>query len=302
MSGVGPELSVVVVTYNSAHVVGELLDSLPAALGAISADVVVVDNGSTDGTVEVLTGRADCRVIAATNRGYAAGINRGVREGAPAEAALVLNPDVRLMPGAVRPLLAALRLPGTGVVAPMVREPGGALSRSLRREPSLGRAIGLNRTGLPAFSEYLARPAEYATPRVVDWALGAVLLMSRACFDAVGGWDESYFLYSEETDFSLRARDLGFLTRYEPAAVAIHIGGQSGQSPQTHAMQIVNRVRLYRRRHGPVATWLYYALTVASELTWAVRAGARSRFAVRVLLRPSLRPAALGCSDRFIPT
>src|SRR5262249_14986430 len=135
VAGMCPELSVVVVTYNSAHVVGELLDSLPAALGGVSADVVVVDNGSTDGTAELLAARADCRLVEAANRGYAAGINRGVREGAPAEAVLVLNPDVRLMSGAVPPLLAALRLPGTGVAAPQVREPGGALSWSLRREP-----------------------------------------------------------------------------------------------------------------------------------------------------------------------
>src|SRR5262249_40333642 len=108
IAGMCPELSVVVVTYNSAHVVGGLLDSIPAALGGVSADVVVVDNGSTDGTVELLAARADCRLVKAANRGYAAGINRGVREGAPAGAVLVLNPDVRLLPGAVPPLLAAL--------------------------------------------------------------------------------------------------------------------------------------------------------------------------------------------------
>ena len=61
----------------------------------------------------------------------------------------------------------------------------------------------------------------------MDWAQGAVVLMSRACFDALNGWDESYFLYSEETDLSLRARDLGLLTRYEPGSVAVHIGGAS---------------------------------------------------------------------------
>jgi N-acetylglucosaminyl-diphospho-decaprenol L-rhamnosyltransferase len=302
MCRVHPDLVVVVVTYNSAHVVGDLLDSIPAALAGLSADVVVVDNGSADGTADLVAARGGCRLVRAENRGYAAGINAGVRAGVPAEAILVLNPDVRLAAGSVPPLLAALALPGTGVVAPQVREDDGSLSRSLRREPSLARAIGLNRTGIPALSEYVARPAEYLRPQVVDWALGAVLLMSRACFDAVGGWDESYFLYSEETDFSLRARDLGYLTRYEPAAVAVHIGGASGQNARTHTMQIVNRVRLYRRRHGPVASWLYYAATIASELTWAVRAGVRSRVAITALIRPSRRPGELGCSDRLMPT
>ena len=173
---------------------------------------------------------------------------------------------------------------------------------SLRREPTLLRALGLTATRLPALSEYVAQQEDYQRPTTVDWALGAVLLMSRACYDAVGGWDDSYFLYSEETDFCLRARDLGFTTRYEPAAVVVHIGGQSGQSDQTHSMQIVNRVRLYRRRHGLVAAWFYFFLTVASELSWLARGRAESRCAIRALLRPSLRPSELRCSDQLMPT
>jgi N-acetylglucosaminyl-diphospho-decaprenol L-rhamnosyltransferase len=297
---VRPDLSVVIVAYNSAHVIGDLLDSIPAALDGLSADVVVVDNSSTDGTAELVEARGD-RVVRSANVGFAGGINRGVRETVPADAVLILNPDVRLQAGAVPPLLAALRLPSTGIVAPCILSEDGTLFPSLRREPSLARAIGLNRTGSAFFSEYVAGGPGYSRPAVADWALGAVLLFSRACFDALGGWDESYFLYSEETDFCLRARDSGYLTRYEPGSVAVHIGGGSGQNEKTHAMQILNRVRLYRRRHSAPAAWAYYALTVASESTWAVRAGARSRFALTTLFRPSRRPVELGCSDRLMP-
>jgi GT2 family glycosyltransferase len=240
-------------------------------------------------------------VVRSANVGFAGGINRGVRESATAGAVLVLNPDVRLAAGSLPPLVRALRTRGTGIAAPRVLTDGGQLFPSLRREPSLGRAMGLNRTGWPWFSEYVAKPGEYAEAKAVDWALGAILLFSRACYDAVGGWDESYFLYSEETDFCLRARDLGFATRYEPASVAVHIGGASGQNERTHAMQIVNRVRLYHRRHPGPAAWAYWALTVASESTWAIRAGAKSRFALGALVRPSLRPPELGASDRLLP-
>jgi N-acetylglucosaminyl-diphospho-decaprenol L-rhamnosyltransferase len=114
----GVDVAVVVVTYNSADVVGDLLASLPAALGDLRADVVVVDNGSTDATREVIRGRTDCTLVESTNLGYSAGINRGVKEAAPAPAILVLNPDVRLEPGAVPTLLAALAEPRTGVVVP----------------------------------------------------------------------------------------------------------------------------------------------------------------------------------------
>ena len=288
-------------TYNSAHVVCDLLDSLPAALDGLTADIVVVDNGSTDETVKFLESRGDCRVVRSANVGYAAGINRGVRAAVGADAILVLNPDTRLCERSVPPLLEALKQPDTGIVAPQVRSGEGMLEPSLRRRPTLLRALGLTATGIKLFSEYVGETEQYAHAHVVDWALGAVLLMSRACFDALGGWDESYFLYSEETDLSLRARDLGLLTRYEPCSVVVHIGGQSGRNDKTHAMQMINRVRLYRRRNGMVASWCYYCLTIASEFSWLARGQRQSRFAILGLLRPSKRPPELGCSRRLVP-
>jgi N-acetylglucosaminyl-diphospho-decaprenol L-rhamnosyltransferase len=296
-----PDLAVIVVTYNSAHVVGDLLDSLPAALSGLAADVVVVDNGSADATAEVVASRADCRLVRSSNDGYAAGINRGVREAISAEAILILNPDVRLHEESVPPLLRALQEPDVGIVAPQLRSACGRLERSLRREPTLPRALGLTRTRLALFSESVDSPAAYARPGTADWAQGAVLLMSRKCYEVLGGWDESYFLYSEETDLSLRARDAGLLTRYEPLSVATHIGGQSGRSQRTHAMQVINRVRLYRRRHGPIASWCYYWLILANQLTRIPRGQRESRLAVAALLTPARRPGELGCSDRRMP-
>lgn len=297
-----PVVDVVVVTHNSGHVIDGLLDSLPQALDGLRPRMVVVDNGSSDDTCEVVTARQDCRLVPSMNRGYAAGINRGVEALGGDGPILVLNPDVRLAPGAVRQLVEALRLPDTGVAAPKVLDEDGSLSFSLRNKPSLRRAIGLNWTRRRSLSEKVADPSAYGEPQIVDWALGAVLLVSRECHDRLGGWDESYFLYSEETDFCLRAQDLGLLTRYQPAAVCTHIGGQSGQSARIHAMQIVNRVRLYRRRHGVVRGWAYYALSVASESSWILRGHPESGTAVRSLLFPRRRPQELGCSDRLLPS
>jgi N-acetylglucosaminyl-diphospho-decaprenol L-rhamnosyltransferase len=296
---VSADVAVVIVTYNSAHVVVPLLDSLPAALDGLEADVVVVDNGSTDATRDVVSERHDCRLVASSNGGYAAGINLGVRAAEPAPYILVLNPDVRVHPGAVMPLVDACRAPGVGIVAPRVYNEDGSLHLSLRRETTLLRSIGLSRTGLPLLSEHVSAISEYDRPHGVDWALGAVLLVSRACHDALDGWDESYFLYSEETDFSLRARDAGFMTWYEPRASAVHIGAQSGESPRTHAIRSVNRVRLYRRRHGSARSWLYLLLTLAFEASWAVRS--RSWLPVVALLRPSRRPPELNCSAGLMP-
>jgi N-acetylglucosaminyl-diphospho-decaprenol L-rhamnosyltransferase len=297
-----PDLAVVIVTHNSAHVVGDLLGSLPAALGALTADVIVVDNASTDGTAELVAARPDCRVVRSANVGYAGGINRGVREAMAAEAILVLNPDVTLRERSLPPLLAALRQPDIGIAVPQLRSPRGTLELSLRREPSMPRALGLTSTRLAVFSEHVTKRSDYRRPHAVDWATGAVLAMSRKCYDALGGWDATFFLYSEETDLSLRARDAGWLTWYEPQAVAVHIGGGSGRTATTHAMQIVNRVRLYRRRHRSLAAWCYFWLAVASELSSVARGSARSRHAVAALLRPSRRPPELGCGGRLMPT
>jgi N-acetylglucosaminyl-diphospho-decaprenol L-rhamnosyltransferase len=299
---VSSDLAIVVVTYNSSHVITAMLDSIPAALGGLSADVVVVDNGSTDDTLEVLAGRSDCRVVRSTNRGYSAGINLGISQSESTGPVLILNPDLTMGPDSVRPLMDVLRRPDTGISVPKVLGPDGQLQPSLRREPTLLRALGLTATKLPIFSEYVNQPATYLEPQVTDWALGAAMLISRDCMTELGEWDESFFLYSEETDYCLRARDHGILTRYTPASVVTHIGAQSGYSPKTHTMQIVNRVRLYHRRHGPVLAGAYLAATVLSELTWVARGHREQSWtAIKALLRPSLRPAELNCSDSFLP-
>lgn len=297
------DLNIVIVSYNSAQVIEGLLDSLPAALGPLCADIVVVDNGSSDATADLLAKRDDCRVIQSANVGYAGGINRGVHESERAPAILILNPDVRLNPGSVRPLLDRLSTPQTGIVVPQLRSASGAVEPSLRRTPTLLRALGLSRTKLAALSEHVhvSDMWSYAQPHPVDWATGAVLIMSRACFDLLGGWDESFFLYSEETDACLRARDAGLLTYYEPRSVAVHIGGQSGRSDATHAMQVLNRIRLYRRRNGAARGWCYYSAIIAGELAHAAGGRRASRFALAAVLRPSLRPPQLGCSDRLLP-
>lgn len=300
MSAVMVDVAVVVVTYNSARHIGALLNSLPAALGSLSHTTVVVDNGSWDESAAIVESRGDCTLVRSENVGYAAGVNVGVRRAGPSRAILVLNPDARLEPGSAHELFGALA-EGVGIAAPRVTSEPGELVLSLRREPTLRRASGLGFTGLPMFSEYVTDPAAYRRAHTVDWALGAVLLIDRDCFDALSGFDESFFLYSEETDFCLRARDMGWRTMYVPSAGAMHIGGGSGQTGATHAMQIVNRVRLYRRRHGDVRAWLYLGLTVLSEVTWVARGHRHSWTAVVALVRPSRRPEELRCGAGILP-
>lgn len=146
---------------------------------------------------------------------------------------------------------------------------------------------------MPALSESCNRPEEYDSSHAVDWAIGAAMLIRRECFDALNGWEPSFFLFSEEVDFCLRARDAGWQTWYEASAVVEHIGKHSGWDENLHAIEVVNRVRLYRRRHGVVSSATYWFLELGAESFNVVRGDKIHRYAVVSLLRPSRRPPQL---------
>ena len=285
-------LVLIVVTYNSSRLFPDLAGSLPAACAGLDWTLVVADNDSADGTVEVVRAACPDAVVVETGRnaGYAAGINAALAAAPPADAYLVLNPDVSLRPGAVAELAAALERPGVGIVAPRITNGDGATAWSIRRDPTVGRAFGEALLGgvragrVRALGEMVTIPDAYEQPGPVDWASGAVLMVSAGCAAAVGPWDEQFFLYSEETDFVLRAREAGFATWYEPAARAVHLEGDSHQSPWLWALLTRNRLRLFALRHGRVRTTGYWLALVSGEALRAAR-GPQHRAALRALLR-----------------
>jgi GT2 family glycosyltransferase len=261
----GPvDCAAVVVTYNSAGDIAVLLDSLPAAAAGLSIRIIVADNGSTDGTVELARSRPDVTCIeTGANLGYAGGINVGRLHGGAYSSLLVLNPDAELEAGAMREMFAALEDPAVGIVVPMLLDAEGRRLPSLRREPTLIRALGDGLLGgrvrrRPGrLSEMVWHEEAYGYRHPVDWATGAALLVSAACDRAVGGWDERFFLYSEETDYFARARAAGFRVDFEPSARVRHRGGGSGRSDALLALQAVNRVRYMEKHHRwPRLYWL----------------------------------------------
>jgi GT2 family glycosyltransferase len=126
----------------------------------------------------------------------------------------------------------------------------------------------------------------YATETTTDWAEGSTQLLSRECLDACGEWDESFFLFSEETEFGLRAKDQGYATRYVPTAHATHLEGGSADDPAKWALLCRNKVRLFRRRNGVVRSAAFYLCTVVREASRAATGRATSRAALRVLVSP----------------
>ncbi|GAA3004360.1 glycosyltransferase [Actinokineospora diospyrosa] len=293
-------IAVVIVTYNSAEVIADCLRALPAALeGAGESRVVVVDNASHDGTADVVAlTDSEVKVVHRTgNDGFAAGVNTGFAHADGCDV-LVLNADIRLAPGAVAKLRAAVK-PGIGVVAPKLTEPDGSIQHSLRRTPTvlrtLGEAVlGGRRAGrFGPLGETVTTPAAYERAGVVDWATGAAWLVTRECIESVGPIEERYLLYSEETEFMLRAGAQGFKTYYEPAAQAVHLGGESGTSPRLWSLVATNKVRLHRERHGKVAAAGMWAATMVNSLPRAARGSATHKAAVKALLTQRTWPAPL---------
>ena len=288
-------IAVVVVTYNSAGLVEDLVDSLGPGLAGPDWHLTVADNASTDDTVaEVRKFAPDARIVeTGRNGGYAAGINAAAAAAGPFDAVLVLNPDVRLAPGCGQELLDALRRHGAGIAVPRLSRADGGFSASLRREPTLLRAaadavLGGNRAGRYALlGESMTDRGAYEGETTADWAEGSILLVDGACWRRCGPWDESFFLYSEETEYALRARDLGFRLVYTPAARARHLEGDSAISPPLWTLLTLNRVRLYRRRHRLPASVAYWAVVLLRESTRALRGDPTSRSAARALVTPA---------------
>ncbi|WP_101523664.1 glycosyltransferase family 2 protein [Nocardioides houyundeii] len=284
------DVAVVVVTYNSADVLPGLLDSLAAGLSGLSWQLVVVDNGShDDGVARSLDLVPGCTVVRmGRNAGYAAGLNAGVSAAPPHRAVLVLNPDVRLEPGCVALLLDALGS-GVGIAVPRLADSGGHLHLSMRREPTVLRALGdavlgTRRAGRwSLLGELVTDPRAYDGPATPDWAEGSTQLISVRCWQTCGGWDESFFLYSEETEYGLRARDAGYATAYVPAARATHLQGESTTSAGLWALLVANRVRLHRRRHGWLSGTAFWGVVVLREASRAAVGRPTSRAALKML-------------------
>lgn len=303
------DILVAVVTYNSEDVVADLLKTMPDALEGCSWHLVVADNDSRDQTLAVVKEFQPSATIVETGRnaGYAAGINAAVAGGPPARSVLILNPDSRLEPGSIAALRAKLDEPGVGIVVPRVLGSRRNLGLTLRREPNIRRALGdmLLSTRVagrfPMWSELVTDPRCYTVDSTADWAAGPIMLVSRECFAACEGWDESFFLYSEETEFCLRARDRGYRLVFTPDAEAIHLGGDSGSSPTLRALHLVNRIVLYRRSHSSVATGAFWLVTVLREASRLPLRRPVTRPALATLLVPGRAQATIAEATRQLP-
>ncbi|MCU1424757.1 MAG: glycosyl transferase, WecB/TagA/CpsF family [Microbacteriaceae bacterium] len=282
-------IAVVIVTFNSARHLPELIASLRAETADLNLRVIVADNGSTDETRDILAANPDIISIDASgNRGYAGGINIAVSRTHAADAILILNPDLVVRRGALVTMLGRLATSGAGAVVPKILDPEGATYPSLRHEPTILRAVGDALLG----SHYPQRPTwsteqdvdveGYQHAHLAEWATGAAILIHQEAARAVGAWDPQFFLYSEETDFFRRLRGHGYTVWYEPSASVQHDQGGSGASTELAALMAVNRVRYVRKHHPRRYARVFHAAVVLHEIMRAYDPAHRA--ALRILL------------------
>ena len=246
-----PRVDVVVVSYNSR---GSLRACLESFAGDPEVNVVVVDNASTDGSLEAIDGLGATRIRLPDNRGFGPGSNVGWRSGS-APYVLFLNPDARIGLPALRRLVEALESrPEAGAVGPRISDERGTLDRSIRRFPRVrstyAQALYLHRI-FPNASwsgEVVHDASRYGVASAVEWLSGACLLVRRSVLESLGGFDERFFLYCEDKDLCRRIWDAGLEVWFEPAAEAVHEGGAS--APRSSLLRILAESRIrYARKH-----------------------------------------------------
>jgi GT2 family glycosyltransferase len=271
-------VAAVVVTYDALPWIEKCLDSLAGV------ETVVVDNGSSDGTVAFVRERyPDVRLVESENRGLGAGWNTGIRATTSAYV-LLLNADAWMTEGSLDGLVAfAETQPRAAVVGPRLRNPDGTLQRSVRGYPTVWRLateyLFLRKLapGSSAFNAFYAGGFDHDEVRSVEVVMGACMLLRREAIDEVGECDEDYFLFSEETDWCFRFRQAGWDVLFFPGAECVHVRGAS-HSGRLYRENLRGHLLFLWKHRGPkVAERARRLLLLSLRLRSVVFRGERGR-------------------------
>lgn len=290
----GEAIDVVVVSYNTRELTLRCVDCLLASRN-VKIDVVVVDNGSSDGTLEALAHLSPrVHMIPLTNNvGFGGANNIGLRRGCAPYVALI-NSDAFVEPDTLFQLVEYMEShPRVGVVGPRILNEDGSVQKSCFHFPTPQRAW-LENTGivwlldkLAPITNVLKRGAIWVHP--VEWLSGAALMVRREVIGDVGGFDERFFLYSEETDWQYRIRQSGWQILWVPEVQVVHLGGGTGGGGGSVRVRecFFESVDRYFRKH--------YGLIGVLQLRAATALGAGIRLIVGWVFRKE-NPASVSYS------
>ena len=282
------DFSLVVVSWNTRELLRQCLRSivdqadvqiappdapLPAAQpGCLLAEIIVVDNASDDGSAALVQAEfPQARLLAnAHNAGFAAANNQAIAM-ARGRLLFLLNPDAYLLPGALHGLLAFMQAhPEAAAAGPKVLNPDGSWQATSFRFATLGDLLSealflsLLQPHSPLFARRELGGFDRSTMREVDWVQGCALVIRRTVWDAVGPFDEGYWMYVEELDWSRRAHLLGYRIFFTPDAQVVHYGKRSVARARAHVLPLGYRshFRYYRKFDGPRYTLAVRAIAV----------------------------------------
>ncbi|MBI4250568.1 glycosyltransferase [Candidatus Uhrbacteria bacterium] len=312
------KLSIIIVSWNVAKQLEQCLASIFAIRSsALPLEVIVIDNASSDGTVEIVKSRfPDIVLIAnAENRGFGAACNQGIQI-AQGEYICFLNPDTEVNKNALQTLVDYLDSNrGTALVAPRITYPDGSMQRSIRRFPTpaallaiffkLDRVLPL----FPALRNYFAKDFDYSRTQEVDQPMGACLMVRKATLDAVGVFDERFFIWFEEVDLCKRIQEAGYKIVYVADATILHHQAKSfkKQDLLTRQKNFYTSARAYLNKHyshdvfARAVSELFCSYTAAASFLLSLRAstpkkGDDSLFDMRVFAVTFL---AIGAAELF---
>jgi len=297
-----PQLDVIIVAYRSRELLRDCLLSVQRFAPDVPTTVFVVDNGSRDGTVELVENEfPEVRLIAnSTNAGFSAANNEAIRSGTGTYV-LALNPDTRVAEGALQRLVELMEeRPEVGIAGCRLELEDGSLDHAAKRSfPTPLSALG-HFTRVGRHPRARGRIAAYRAPDVesgpVDAVNGAFMLMRREALEDVGLFDEGYWMYMEDLDLCYRFKQAGWLTWYEPGVTVVHVkAGTSGKlrRPKLNYAFHYGMLRFYRkhyaRDHNPVVNGVIYAGIAAKLLVSLARTATRRAVFPRRRTQPRLR-------------
>ena len=271
-------MAVAVINWNTRDLLRTCLQS---ALTDGAQEVVVIDNGSYDGSIDMMRREfPSVRLkVLPSNPGYGAASNIAFRL-CTAEYVLLLNSDTQIRPGALAALTRALDdQPQVGIIGPRLENPDGSLQRSVFPFPSPFISLFKRQpfaflvSRLPGLREYYPLNFSHNSQRRVPWVLGAAQAIRREAFDAVRGFDETYVMYYEEVDLCYRMRKAGWETRFDPSSIIMHVGGASTRQRRQEMLVRLTLSSLAFHRHHDRGFRLALARLVlrASARFWLTR-------------------------------